>query len=439
VIFYYWLVFVMPRGEDEFWGQHLAGLTLVKYLGIACLLYAVYHLVRNHSLPRYLHTAQAKCVLIFFAIACASYVLRGPGFSWQANLFVSYISFLILFFVTLAVVDTLSRFRWVLIAGVGGIAFASLYMLRQWRWYGYNPLFRPDIGVGNPNDFAAMATLFVPMAFFLALARRPYWERLFFGGCLVLTLGGITVSASRGGFLGLAIALLYMILNSKRRLRNLALAGVLLVPMALAPISPLHRLLHPSSSDQASTQDRKEAWMSGLRMIRAHPFLGVGLGNFKNMSGDYGGPDLNTKELAHNTYIEIAAEMGVPGLFAFLGILYFSFRTLQRIRPSTRRSGLALLHQAALGMQAGLLGCSVAIFFSSLEYIKPFWLVVFLTMCMPSLVAHTRKKQLTPVVIAESEGHEELNAQEAFSTAEANCRHTEQSGERAPNVAFDHV
>src|SRR5258708_5759755 len=157
-------------------------------------------------------------------------------------------------------------------------------MVRQWRWYGYSSLFRPNIGVGNPNDFAAMANLFVPVAFYWMLGNRPRRERLFFLCCLVLTLGGITVSASRGGFLGLAVALLYVIWNSKRRFRNLALVGVILIPMTLAPISPVHRLLHPNKGDRESTESRQASWMAGLRMIQVHPFLGVGVGNFKPLA-----------------------------------------------------------------------------------------------------------------------------------------------------------
>jgi O-antigen ligase len=426
MIFFYWLVFVTPRGEDEFWGRHLAGLTLVKYLGIVCLLYAGFYLVKRRSPPRYLQTAQAKWVLIFFAIACASFVLRGSGFSWQRGLIVSYISFVLLLFVTLTVVDSRRRFRWVLITGCGGIAYASLYMLREWRWYGYNPSFRPDIGVGNPNDFAAMANLFVPIAFYLMLERRPSWERLLCLVFLLSTLGGIIVCASRGGFLGLAAAIVLMIWRSARPLRNIVIVGALLIPMALAPFSPLHRLLRPNRSDQESTEIRMELWRSGLRMIRVHPLLGVGLGNFKLLSSDYGGPELKKAGMAHNTYIEVAAETGIPGLIAFLAILYLSFRTLERIRRHTRRAGPALLLKAASGIQAGLLGCSVAIFFSSLEYIKPFWLVVFLTMCMPSLVDLTQGRPLTPMVIAE--GHEVANALEALSAAESEA--VQQPGDR---------
>jgi putative inorganic carbon (HCO3(-)) transporter len=391
MIFFYLLIFVMPRGEDPFWGRHLGGLTLVKYLGIVCLLYAAFYLTRRRVSPRYFHTAQAKWFLVFFVIAAISYLLKGPGFSWQTNLFVSYTSFLLLFFVTLVVVDTLHRFRWVLLVACGGIAFASLYLVREWRWYGYNPLFRPGLGVGNPNDFAAMANLFVPAAFYLMLERRPRWERLFCLGCLVATLGGFTVAASRGGFLGLAVALVFVIWHSRRRARNLAIMGVLLIPMIIAPISPLHRLLHPSRSDEGSTENREQVWKAGLRMIQAHPFLGVGVGNFKALSAYYGDFDPKQSSLAHNTYIEIAAEMGLPGLLAFLAILFCSLRTLGRVRLHTR-TGPALLHQTALGLQAGLLGSSLAIFFSSLEYIKPFWLVIFLTMCMPSLVSYRRRK-----------------------------------------------
>lgn len=406
MIFFYWLVFVTPRGEDEFWGRHLAGLTLVKYLGIVCFLYAGFYLIKRRSPPRYLQTAQAKCVLIFFAIACVSFVLRGSAFSWQGGLIVSYISFVVFFFITLTVVDTAHRFRWVLLTGSGGIAFASLYMVREWRWYGYNPLFRPDIGVGNPNDFAAMANLFVPIAFYLMLERRLRWVRLLCFVCLLATLAGMIVCASRGGFLGFAAAIVLVIWHSARRMRNLVIVGALLIPMALAPFSPIHRLLRPNRSDQESTAIRMELWKSGLRMIRAHPLLGVGLGNFKVLSSDYGGPELKKAGMAHNTYIEIAAETGLPGLLAFLAILYFSFRTLERIRRDRDGAGLAFLRKAASGIQAGLLGCSVSIFFSSLEYIKPFWLVVFLTMCLPSLVVRTRRRQLTPMVITKAEGRE---------------------------------
>jgi O-antigen ligase len=392
MLFFYLLIFVMPRGEDPFWGQRLAGLTLVKYLGIICLLYASYHLTRRRAFPRYLQTAQAKWFLAFFALASISYLLRGPGFSFETNLFVSYVSFLMLFFVTLAVVDTQRRFGWLLLVGTGGIAFAAVNLIRQWRWYGYNPLFRPGFGVGDPNDFAAMANLFVPVAFYWMLERRPWWERLFCLGCLVTTLGGFTVAASRGGFLGLAVALVFVIWHSRRRVRNLAIVGVMLIPMIIAPVSPLHRLLHPTRSDEGSTENREQVWKAGLRMIQAHPFLGVGVGNFKALSAYYGGFDPKESSLAHNTYIEIAAEMGLPGLLAFSAILYFSLRTLGRVRRQTRTSS-TLLHHAASGLEAGLLGCSVAIFFSSLEYIKPFWFVIFLTMCMPSLVAYARTKQ----------------------------------------------
>jgi putative inorganic carbon (hco3(-)) transporter len=393
MILFYVLVFFMPRGEDSFWGQHVGGLTLVKCLGIVCTLYAAFYLTKRRHSPLYFHTSQAKWFLVFFFIASASYFLRGPGFSWQLNLFLTYTSFLMLFFVTITVVDTSDRFRWMLMVGSGGIAFAALGMLRQWRWYGYNSLFRPNIGVGNPNDFAAMANLFVPIALCWILGKRSGRERLFFCCCLALTLGGITVSASRGGFLGLVVAVLYLILHSRKRARNLALAGTLLIPMALSPISPIHRLLHPNNGDQESTEDRQAVWKAGLRMIQTHPLLGVGVGNFRPLSSVYGGPDLAGRELAHNTYIEICAEMGFPGLLAFLAVLYFSFQTLERIRRQTLRSGSALFHQEALGMQAGLLGCSIAIFFSSLEYIKPFWFVIFLAMCMPKLVAYSERKE----------------------------------------------
>ncbi len=61
-----------------------------------------------------------------------------------------------------------------------------------------------------------------------------------------------------------------------------------------------------------STVARLNYWKEALGIIQAHPFVGVGLGNF----------DLTASRYAHNSYLQIWAEMGVLGLFAFIWIAY---------------------------------------------------------------------------------------------------------------------
>jgi len=90
--------------------------------------------------------------------------------------------------------------------------------------------------------------------------------------------------------------------------------------------------------------------------------------------------------IAHNAYVEIGAELGLPGLFVFLGILFFSYRTLGRVRVRAFRAKQPFIWQTALGLQAGLVGAAVAIFFVSGQYQKLLWLAIFLSMCMPEVL-----------------------------------------------------
>ena len=64
-----------------------------------------------------------------------------------------------------------------------------------------------------------------------------------------------------------------------------------------------------------STMMRLSYWQDTLRIIIANPFTGIGLGNFNLAQSRY----------AHNSYLQIFAEMGILGIFAFFWIIVQSF------------------------------------------------------------------------------------------------------------------
>jgi O-antigen ligase len=388
MIFFYLLISVMPLTQHPLWGRLVGQLTVIKYLGAGCLLYAVLHIAVRQKVPPLLSTWQARLFCLFYLIVTMSYFSnRSPSSHWELSPFMSYTSFLALFLITLAIVDTLERLRWVLLVTVGSVALASLYVLREWQKY-HNVYmnFRPGWVVGDPNYFTVSALCAIPMAFYLMLEKRTRVERLFCFACLTIILVAVTLGASRGGFLGLIVAFAYIVWHSRRRLRNLGLVAALLLPITLlAPSSPVYRLSNPDYGDREAEQNRLVVWASGLRMIEEKPLQGVGLGNFKETVGEYQESGDAVESVAHNTYIEIAAEMGLPALLVFMGVMGFGYTNLGRIRRSTYERGSALPHQAALGLQAALVGSSVAIFFVSGQYQKLLWLVVFLSMSLPTL------------------------------------------------------
>lgn len=389
MIFFYLLISVMPLSHHPLWTRFMGELTVIKYLGGACVLYALVYLLIRQRIPPVFSTWQARLFLTFYLIVIVSYFTEPAAVGWQLSSFMTYTSFLLLFLIMVTVVDSVKRVRWVTLTAIGSVALASLYVLREWqKFHDVYRNFRPGWVVGDPNYFTVSSLVALPMALYLILVRRPLWERFFCLVCLVVTFLAVMVAASRGGFLGLMAAFAVVLWHSKQRVRNLVMASVLLIPISLlAPSSPVRRFLHPVRGDMEGEQKRLVVWKAGLRMIADAPLLGIGLGNFKPVVPEYEDPsaDMEVETVAHNAYVEVAAELGLPALFLFVGILYFSYRSLGRTRRLAAEHGPPLLQQVALGLQAGVAGCAVAIFFVSGQYQKLLWATLILSMCSPFL------------------------------------------------------
>ncbi len=84
--------------------------------------------------------------------------------------------------------------------------------------------------------------------------------------------------------------------------------------------------------------------------------------------------------LAHNMFIEVAAEMGLPALGVFVLFLASCYLGLGRIRKSGSTS--EMVKGAAGAMRAGVLGISVAGCFVSEEYQKTMWMGFSMVSCL---------------------------------------------------------
>jgi O-antigen ligase len=392
LIIFYFFIFIMPLQKHHFWGAMAGELTGIKYVGLICLPYALFHLAQRRSAPSFFSSWQARFFLALYLLATLSYVMTHRQLLSFSHV-LSYTSFLILFFITLVVVDSRSRLRWVVLSGIGSIALASAYVVRDWQLYHkiYSD-YRPGWVVGDPNYFTVDALLFLPVALLLLQQKQPHWQRWFCFGCLGMTMAGVLFSASRGGFLGLVASCLWFLLKSRQRVRNLLLVCATLAVLSLPmKISPVQRLLHPTHSDDDAQQTRLALWSGGLKMIEEYPFFGVGLDGYRFEVAKYVDPATvpkseTVRRVAHNSYMEIAAEMGVPALLIFVGIVLSSLRSLERVRRVTEKSGDEFLRRVSLGLQAGILGAAVALFFVSGQYQKMFWLAISISACLPPLI-----------------------------------------------------
>lgn len=394
MILFYLLVTVLPLTVHPVWSMFVGDLTIVKYLGLACVLVAAADLLTRPHAVDFLRTWQARLYLGFTGLVTLSFLgLSRPGALETSPLMVC-LSLGMLFFTTLVLVNSLTRLRWTLLATIGGLGFASLYVLREFQKFSSpgKPI-RPGYVVGDPNYFTLSALLCIPLAFALMQERRPRWLRPFAAGCLVLMILAVTVAASRGGFLGLIVAFLFVLWRSKQRARSFAILACLIVPLSIfSPISPLARLLSPTYSDTEASDTRIVLWGGGLRMFQENWLTGVGVGNFKALGPAYQEPGRTVQAIAHNTYIQLAAELGVFGLLTFVGTLIAAFVSLQRTTAQALRLRSSLLYHSAGGIQGGLIGYTVGAFFVSAEYQRLLWFMIFMSVCLATLTRQIARR-----------------------------------------------
>jgi O-antigen ligase len=159
---------------------------------------------------------------------------------------------------------------------------------------------------------------------------------------VTLALASLLLSGSRGGLLALSaeIAIAAVVLRraaarrSERRRPTTAAALTLLAGLLLfAYIAPgwvaikLGSVAHVDRTWAEWAGDRKKMAVDALRMWRAHPLLGVGLGDFETAFPRYQSfPSDLWYDHAHNDYVEAVAETGLVGALLILSALLLFFR-----------------------------------------------------------------------------------------------------------------
>jgi putative inorganic carbon (HCO3(-)) transporter len=153
--------------------------------------------------------------------------------------------------------------------------------------------------------------------------------------------------------------------------------GTITYYFALAPLAARQRVT------SATTSGRSDIWRVGWRMVEAHPFIGSGSGNFQQAAIHYvqgigsitsANFIVNVPHVAHNIYLELLADLGIPGLLAFLGVAGFSMLAVVRAAHRFERQGDREMELVARCMVLALVAFMSADFFLSGEFSKQLWL-----------------------------------------------------------------
>ena len=239
----------------------------------------------------------------------------------------------------------------------------------------------------------------------LSAEAKRGWLRVLLLAGVVTCIGAVFTTLSRGGILALIlVGVLLLILPARSFFQSLSQKTIATIVIALGVGLALtvsytelsSRINSLITGEEAAGSGRVNEWKAAWRSTGERPVLGLGFAAFPAASNDLvrttPGTDLYHFDerppgvFVHNAYLGSLAEVGIPGLILFVGLLGSTMRSLRRTAARAKRLGDLALARIANALVLSLIGWSVTSVFLSSETARPFWVAVGIALALPKLL-----------------------------------------------------
>jgi O-antigen ligase len=299
------------------------------------------------------------------------------------------------------------QLAWVIVISQGYIAFEMNLSYLS----GFNRIQEDGFGGMDNNCVSIAMVCGAGFAFFLGLGETKAWRRwLCFAGAGLMA-HCIMIAQSRGGMMALiAVGAVTFAMLPKRPIYFGYLLLALAVGLRLAGPSVWERFgtafANENGEREGSAESRLYLWSACLDIMSKEPLLGIGPHHFPLIAHQY---DFTKGKEAHTTWLQLAAECGIPCLLFLLG---FYLITMWRLWLLSRQL-LPVDPLLAMNCQmviAALVGFMISAQFVTLIGLEiPYYVALvgagLLMTAQPELARHAEWDDA-----ADHEDHEELVA-----------------------------
>jgi O-antigen ligase len=350
---YFWLLvfFFVYCARPEDWIPGLRFLPVAKISGVFALLALLLSLGSSQrgflSLPK-----EAYYLLALDAYLLVSAVLSPV---WRGGAVFQTLDFskaLVAVVVTILAVTNLARLRRLILVQTGSVILISVISIV--KGHGQARLQSVLNGMyGNPNDLAFAIAMIIPFCFAFMLATRSVMQKAAWAVAMLIATAALMLTGSRGGLVTFVMAGLFCLwrfaVKGRRPLIVMA-AGLAVVLLFVFAGSTLRQRFSAISGENIESDVQGSAYASyeqrrflierSLQAIKQHPIFGIGAGDFTTYSGVW-------REV-HVTFLQMAAEGGIPALILFLMFFWRGFANLRRVArtpdldPETRLFSVAV-------------------------------------------------------------------------------------------------
>lgn len=313
-----------------------------------------------------------------------------------------------LFSATLVLLDSAKRLsRLAMVITVFGFSYAFFAILQSVlspdKIYGIYDALAPFGSFVNRHNFAAAMEMMlaIPLGMLFVGAVRPD-QRLLYVIAIALMGAALLLSGSRGGLMAFLASIIFLIIitrqgsGTKKLVLRVAMSVLLVAAVVGGAIfvggdTSLTRIVDTAGTKDVTT-GRFEIWAVTLKMIANDLPFGSGLGaygvaytRFDTASG------LARVEQAHNDFLQVTADAGIPGVLIgllFLFLLYRAGRKALRSRNLIRRG-------IAAGALAGIFAVLVHSLFDFVLHTTAVSILFVLLLAILTAAGHEYEDDIT--------------------------------------------
>jgi len=256
----------------------------------------------------------------------------------------------LIYFVAILLLDT--RFKLVcLLTAIGAVLMYytfwanKIYVTGEFWRFGDNGRLNGPFGIyHDENYFAMLFVLATPIFYYLSVGTSSKIIRYGLWFSIPFTWHALFLTGSRGGLLSLAVVCAYIFFRSYNKIASIVLVvalGVAIVDQSGNMISRVQDTVDPETAERErayieNSEDSPEitgqpldprllSWKVGIGIIKDHPLLGIGPGNFLRAYPDYHDSE---PHVAHNTFVQVATAAGFSAGLIYLYFLYLRVRNI---------------------------------------------------------------------------------------------------------------
>jgi len=279
--------------------QHFAGgLSLAKGLTAVLAVALLAQLAAGKLTLR--RTGLEIPILSFTFVYCALSVRNiGVALETSWDNIVTMLGYPLAFLIFLNLVRTGRQVRWsVVTLGIGAtlgslaailqyfLGFSILYAVKGTRPSDTNPVLagwlRAKGLVYSPNVNAYAALLVIPLLIALVFATRRSWVKVVIIAATAASTLGLGITFSRGGYVGLALGLLWLLLRLRESLRLVAILALLIILLlSFVPSNVLSARFQYIPAQIGGGSDRLLQYYAGLHVFTASPLFGPGASEYE--------------------------------------------------------------------------------------------------------------------------------------------------------------